>query len=80
MHRTPGKRPVSAAQMSDEELLICYRETGDRDHFSLLVQRYERELYSYLRRYLGSAEMAEDVFQATFLKIHLKGDQFEEGR
>ena len=24
--------------------------------------------------------MAEDVFQTTFLQVHLKGDQFEEGR
>ena len=80
MHRTPGKRPVSAAQMSDEELLVSYRETGDRELFTLLMQRYERELYSYLRRYLGNAEMAEDVFQTTFLQVHLKGDQFEEGR
>jgi RNA polymerase sigma-70 factor (ECF subfamily) len=80
MHRTPGKRPLSAAQMSDEELLVSYRETRDRDLFMLLMQRYERELYSYLRRYLGNAEMAEDVFQTTFLQVHLKGDQFEEGR
>ncbi len=80
MHRTPGKRPVSAAQMSDEELLVCYRETGYRDLLKLLVQLYESELYSYLRRYLGNAEMAEDVFQTTFLQVHLKGDQFEEGR
>ena len=42
MHRTPEKRPVSAAEMSDEELLVSYRETGDRDLFTLLVQRYER--------------------------------------
>ena len=27
-----------------------------------------------------SAEMAEDAFQATFLQVHLKCDQFEEGR
>ena len=45
-----------------------------------MVYRYERELFSYLRRYLGDAEMAEDVFQATFLQIHLKCLQFEEGR
>jgi RNA polymerase sigma-70 factor, ECF subfamily len=45
-----------------------------------LVRRYERELYSYLRRYLNDATLAEDVFQATFLQIHLKADQFEEGR
>jgi RNA polymerase sigma-70 factor (ECF subfamily) len=33
-----------------------------------------------LFRYLGDAEMAEDAFQAAFLQIHLKRDQFEEGR
>src|SRR5690606_19500070 len=66
--------------LSDEQLLIEYRETGGRELFAQLVQRYERELYSYLRRYLGDAEIAEDVFQATFLQIHLKREQFEEGR
>jgi RNA polymerase sigma-70 factor (ECF subfamily) len=45
-----------------------------------LVYRYERELFRYLRRYLGNAEMAEDVFQATFLSVHLKCDTFAEGR
>ena len=44
------------------------------------MRRYERELYGYLRRYVGNAEMAEDVFQATFLQIHLKCEQFDEGR
>jgi RNA polymerase sigma-70 factor, ECF subfamily len=44
------------------------------------VRRYEKELYGYLRHYLGDAEMADDVFQQTFLQIHLKCDQFEEGR
>ena len=37
-------------------------------------------MFNYLRRYLGNAEMAEDVFQATFLQVHLKREQFEEGR
>jgi RNA polymerase sigma-70 factor, ECF subfamily len=66
--------------LTDEELLIEYRQTGDRDLFTLLVRRYERELYSYLRRYLGDSEMAEDAFQASFLQVHLKCDQFETGR
>ena len=68
------------AALSDEELLLQYRETGDRQLFSQLVHRYERELFSYLRRYLGDAEMAEDAFQAAFLQIHLKCEQFEPGR
>jgi RNA polymerase sigma-70 factor (ECF subfamily) len=66
--------------LSDEQLLDRYRATGDREAFAQLVHRYERELYNYLYRYMGNAEMAEDAFQATFLQVHLKCDQFEAGR
>ncbi len=31
-------------------------------------------------RYLGGAAIAEDAFQATFLQVHLKRDQFEAER
>ena len=65
---------------SDEKLLAAYRTTSDRAAFEELVRRYERELFSYLRHYMGDAEMAEDVFQQTFLQVHLKCDQFEPGR
>ena len=76
----PAEPALSEDTWSDEELLICYRTTGRRSLFDLLVRRYEREIYSYLCRYLGNADMAEDVFQATFLSVHLKCDQFEPGR
>jgi len=72
---TPGTNP-----RSDEDLLLAYRGAGDRAAFEELVHRYETELYSYLRNYLGDAQMAEDAFQATFLQVHLKCDQFEAGR
>jgi RNA polymerase sigma-70 factor (ECF subfamily) len=71
--------PTDSAR-SDEELLLDYRASENRASFEELVRRYERELFSYLRRYLGDAEMAEDAFQTTFLQVHLKKDQFEEGR
>ena len=54
----------------DEELMLEYAETGSRLAFEELVHRYERELYSFLRRYLGDAHLAEDAFQATFLQLH----------
>ncbi len=66
--------------VTDEQLLETYRQTGDREAFALLVYRYERELYNYLRRYLGNAEMAEDVFQSTFLLVHLRCEQFRADR
>jgi RNA polymerase sigma-70 factor (ECF subfamily) len=63
---------ASAERMTDEELLLEYRLTGSATLFEALVKRYERELYNYLRRFLGSQVMAEDAFQATFIQVHLK--------
>lgn len=65
---------------SDEQLLQSYREASDPTVFAELVSRYQRELYNYLRRFLGDATLAEDVFQATFFQVHQKRDSFEEGR
>lgn len=68
------------AECSDEDLLMAYREHGDREAFGALVHRYERGLFCHLRRYLGDEEAAEDVFQQTFLQVHLKCDKFDPGR
>jgi RNA polymerase sigma-70 factor (ECF subfamily) len=71
---------LDAPAVSDEQLLESYRATSDPSVFSELVSRYQRELYNYLRRFLGDATLAEDVFQATFLQVHVKRDVFEQGR
>ena len=57
-----------------------YREEGRAALFNELVHRYERELYRYLARYLGDPTRREDVFQNTFLQVHLKRGLFENGR
>jgi RNA polymerase sigma-70 factor, ECF subfamily len=75
-----GRALSSTQRWTDEQILIRYRETDDPELFRVLTDRYEQEIYSYLRRFLGNAEMAEDAFQATFLQLHLKRDQFEAGR
>ena len=72
--------PTMGNGLTDEQIMARYKKEGCRDLFALLVRRYERELYSYLRRYVGNAEMAEDVFQSTFLQVHLKCDRFDESR
>jgi RNA polymerase sigma-70 factor (ECF subfamily) len=73
-------RALGLTQVSDEQLLLRYRDAGDQDAFAVLVRRYERELFNYLRRYLGDADHAEDVFQATFLQVHRRCHLFEQGR
>jgi len=69
----------SLQHSSDEELLARYR-AGVREAFGVLVRRYEGELFGYLRRYLGDADLAADVFQNTFLQVFTKAEQFEPGR
>lgn len=64
---------------TDEKLLARLRE-GEREAFDPLVRRYERELFGYLRRYVGDDDLAEDVFQNTFLQVYLKIRQYEPGR
>lgn len=78
--RVAGSDEGTLGQRTDEQLLLAYRDHGDRQAFDELVYRYEAELYNYLRNYLGDAQMAEDAFQNTFLQVHLKCGQFEPGR
>src|SRR5258707_5134034 len=71
--------PESLDTSSDEELLSRFCD-GEREAFGILLRRYERELYGYLRRYLGDSELAEDVFQNTFFQVHQKRGQYGQGR
>lgn len=66
--------------LSDEVLLQRFVETGDRACFENLMRRYQHEVYSYLRRYLGDDELAEDAFQLTFVRVYQRGAQFDPSR
>lgn len=83
---TEAKKITNASEatlnsLSDEQLLAGHQCADDnRPHLATLIKRYERELYSYLRRYLGDATLAEDAFQATFLQVHRKGHLFDSKR
>jgi len=73
------ERLDSLTGSSDEDLLIRFCK-GQKEAFGVLVRRYERELFGYLRRYLGDSTLAEDVFQNTFLQVYVKSGQYEPGR
>jgi RNA polymerase sigma-70 factor, ECF subfamily len=81
MMKAVGSDPANdLAPPSDETLMSRYRDEGQTADFNELMRRYERELYRYLVRYLGDAAGAEDVFQNTFLQVHLKRGLYEDGR
>lgn len=56
---------------SDEELFGAF-VNGDNSAFENLVKRYEKKLYGFLVRYTGDANLAEDIFQETFVKVFEK--------
>ena len=72
--------PDRLSAATDEALMARYRDAQDSAAYETLVHRYEREIYSYLRRYLADAELAQDAFQGTFLQVHLKCDQYDTSR
>ena len=75
--RDTGKRAASSVeQRSDEQLLADYRE-GDEAALEALIRRYRNELLHFLIRFLGSRSAAEDVFQETFLQIHVSAATFD---
>lgn len=62
-------------QLTDEELMVLYQE-GHEEAFSRLYRRYADRVYGYLRKRLNDPQAANDVFQASFLKLHRSKDQF----
>jgi RNA polymerase sigma-70 factor (ECF subfamily) len=74
-----GKAAPAAPAITDEQLLESYRN-GNKAAFAQLVERYQRELFHFLVRFLGDRAAAEDVFQESFLQVHQSAAQFDPTR
>ncbi|MBC7782217.1 MAG: sigma-70 family RNA polymerase sigma factor [Burkholderiales bacterium] len=64
---------------SDEQLLAAFL-SGDKPAFASLVERYQRDLFQFLYRFLGDSAAADDVFQEAFIQVYQSAGQFEIGR
>lgn len=60
---------TSNDEISDEDLMRAY-QLGDPAAFDRLYRRYCGQVYAYLCKRTKSKEQADEVFQATFLKVH----------
>ncbi len=74
MMQNQGRRPLS--EMSDEQLFMLYR-SGRLEAFEELVRRFKPDLFPFLMRYSGNRAAAEDLFQESFLQVHLSADMFD---
>jgi RNA polymerase sigma-70 factor, ECF subfamily len=65
--------------MTDSELVRrCLG--GEDEAFRLLVQRYERPVYSLIWRMVANGDDARDLTQETFIKVFRALDQFDLSR
>jgi RNA polymerase sigma-70 factor (ECF subfamily) len=63
-------------QRTDEQVLESYRR-GEAAALEVLIRRHHDDLLRFLYRLTGSRTLAEDVFQETFLQIHLSAGTFD---
>ena len=68
-----------AKGMSDESLFSQYCD-GAVELLEVLINRYRQELYGFLAKFLGDPTLAQDVFQETFLQVHLSKHTFDQSR
>lgn len=70
---------VSPPALTDQELVKAYMQ-GQSPAFVQLVERYRLELFHFLARFLNDPAAADDVFQETFLQVHVSIDTFDLSR
>ena len=64
------------SEMTDEELALSYIN-GDNRAFDLLLSHNQSKLFSYILFVVRNRDVADDIFQETFVKIITK---LQEGR
>jgi RNA polymerase sigma-70 factor (ECF subfamily) len=55
-------------KLSDEELVNSYVK-GNSKSFEILMNKYKNRIYSYIYFKVKNKDVAEDIFQETFIKV-----------
>ncbi|MCH5178111.1 MAG: sigma-70 family RNA polymerase sigma factor [Prevotellaceae bacterium] len=62
---------TNLSAMTDDELVCLYSE-GNNDAFDILLNRYQSKVYNYILYLVRDEEIANDLFQDTFLKVIMR--------
>ena len=55
---------------TDEELVRAYAD-GDNEAFDILLKRHQERIFNYILRIIKNEDVANDIFQETFVKAIL---------
>lgn len=64
---------------SDEQLVGNYLK-GNQEALEFLIKRYLKPIYSFVYRYTGSSQDAEDITQTTFVKAWRNLKKFDQNK
>ena len=56
--------------MTDEQLVKAYAQ-GNNEAFDILLKRHQDRIYNYILRIIKNEDIANDIFQETFVKAIL---------
>ncbi len=59
---------ITKSALSDQELLNAYL-SGDQSAISRLIERHSKRVLDYIRMMVKDNEIADDIFQETFIKV-----------
>ncbi len=64
---------------SDQKLIANYL-AGDEKSLEVLINRYLKPIYSFVYRYVGNGEAAEDITQEVFVKVWRNLKKFDQNK
>jgi len=63
-----------------DEAIVKLVQLGDSDLFGLLIERYEKKITRYSKKFLSDPEDLKDIVQQIFLKSYVNIKSFDTGR
>ena len=66
-------------EQSDEQVFEAFR-AEEQGAYRELIERYHDDLLRFLTRMVGDRAAAEDIFQDTFLQVHISAASFDSSR
>ena len=64
---------------SEKQLITDYLD-GNQEALEILVRQYLKPIYSFVYRYVGSPQEAEDITQETFIKVWRNLKKFDQSK
>lgn len=58
---------LKSKKLTDDQLVAAYAE-GNNEAFDVLLNRHQSYIFSYIQRLIKDVDMANDIFQETFVK------------